>query len=187
MQQPLPVNRSLIKTNRAFTLAEVLVATVVATFLIGTVVVFSNAARQAYSGGISGENLQEGANIILAKIIEGGEEPGGVFRLSEATSYNLAGISELHFIGTDSVERFFCLNNASTAVIYHHPTGSGTMDQTIFTAPPGATITLRFSIPTGPQYTGVVVGIDVALIQNFAGRTLSGSASTYVTIRNHAV
>jgi len=171
----------------AFTLVEILIAAAIAVFMIGIVFSFYYSSNQAYSMGISRQQLQDDANVILAKVIECKSEPGGVFRLSEAVSYHIAAISELHFVGTDRIERWFRLDNSSASIIYHHPTASGTTDENIYSAPTGATITLRFSTPSGPQYTGVVIAIDIAITKNVSGNTVSGSASTYVNIRNHAV
>ena len=175
--------------NRAFTLVEIMIAATIAVIVIGIVLGFYSFSNQAYSMGVSRQQLQDDANIILTKIIEGKSEPGGVFRLSEAVSYNIVGISELHFVGTDSIERWFSLDNSSTSIIYHHPTISSPAgeDETICRVPTGSTITLRFSIPSGAQYTGVVIGIDAAETKNVSGNTISGSASTYVNIRNHSV
>lgn len=173
--------------NRSFTFAELLVAAIVSAALIGVLVSFYFLTNRTYSRWSSEQRLQECANIILTKIREGGSEPGGIFRLSEAASYTVTSLSELHFTGTDGIDRSFKLNSTATSLVYHHPIlGSPTgADETIFTAPNGATITLRFSIPLGAQYTGIVVGIDVTVTQNVSGRVCSGSVSTYVNIRNH--
>ena len=173
--------------NKAFTLAEIIIAASIAVFITGAVFSFDYLANHTITNGMSRQQFQNDANIVLTKIIGGKSEPGGVFRLSEAVSYNIASISELHFVGIDGIERWFSLNNTSTSIIYHHPTASGTTDEIIYSAPTRATITLRFSIPSGPQYTGVVIGIDVAITKNVSSSVISGSASTYVNIRNHAL
>lgn len=175
------------RQQNAYTLVEVLIATAFSVLLLGAVVHAYNTAKRAYAAGIAQQGLQDGANIVLGKIIQGTAEPGGVFRLNEATSYDVVSLNQLNFTGTDDIERWFTVNGDATALIYHHPTASGTVDETVYTAPSGATITLRFSIPAGSQYTGVVLGIDVALTQTLFGQTISGSASTYVNIRNHTV
>lgn len=192
MQQQSLMSHNSIKytlrcrNEKAFTIVEILVATLIGLSLIGAVASVYILSNKTYSIGVARQWLQDETNIILTKIIEGKQEPGGVVRLCEAVSYNIVNISELHFTGTDSTERWFRLNNSSTSLIYHHPTTSGNVDETIYTAPIGVTITLRFSIPSGAQYTGVVVGIDVALTNTISGRTVSSSASTYVNIRNHS-
>ena len=173
--------------NRALILIELLAAIVILTFLAAIVTGIFILTTEDHYTGASEQQLQYKVNTLLAKIIEGKPEPGGIFRLSEAVTYNLVDISELHFTGTDSIERWFRLDSPSRSVIYHHPTALGIVDETIYTAPAGTVITLRFSIPAGPQYEGVVVGIDAALTCSAFGRTVSGSASTYVNIRNHSV
>lgn len=82
---------------------------------------------------------------------------------------------------TNLTARWYYLNNTGTAVIYHHPTtGGATVEETIYTAPPAATLTLRFS-PAAVTNPNNVAEIDVALNQN----NTSGAASTYVLMRNH--
>ena len=141
--------------------------------------------KQMYVSSISQGNIQQDANLILSKIIKGGPEPGGLFRLSEAVSYRIQSISELHYNGTDGVERWIALSNGGTSIIYHHPTSTGTRDEVIYTAPQGAIITLRFWMPTGDVYQNINVGIDVAISQYIFGRNISGSATTIINIRNH--
>jgi competence protein ComGC len=173
--------------NKAYTLVEVLIATVFSVILVGAVVNAYSSTKQIYSTGIAGGGLQDGANAILTKMIGGKSEPTGTYRLEEAVSYTIPSLSQLNFVGTDAVQRWYYLNAGATAVLYHHPTAGGTINETIYTAPANTIITLRFSAPSGAQYTGVVVGIDVALSQVIFGQTVTGSASTYVNIRNHAV
>ena len=177
----------MLINNKAFTLVEIMIVLLISVITIGTVLSFFYFSNKAYSMGVSRQQLQDDANVILTKIIEGKSEPAGVFRLSEAVSYNIVGISELHFVGTDSIERWFSLDNSSASIIYHHPTAFGTTDEIIYSVSTGATITLRFSIPTGAQYSGVVIGIDAAITKNVSGNIISGSASTYVNIRNHSI
>lgn len=177
----------MLMNKKSFTLVEVVGTIVISTFLIAVVLNVFILSTQMYYIGICEQRLQYKVNALLNKIIEGKPEPGGVFRLSEAVSYNLVSIDELHFTGTDNIERWFRLDNNSKSVIYHHPTSSGGADEIIYTAPEGTTVTLRFSTPVGSEYMGVVLGVDVALTSNVSGRTISGSASTYVNIRNHAV
>jgi len=181
----------MMKSKIAHTLTEFLITFALVIILITSTVGAFVLIKHIFASDTMAANLQRDANLIMEKILKGKRESTGIFRLSEAFTYRIVSISELHFTGTDGIERWFRLGNTSTSVIYHHPTAAGTTDETIYTAPSGATITLRFSIPVGPQYSGVVVGIDVAILQNKnisgAIKTVSSSASTYVNIRNHAV
>ena len=73
--------------NKAFNLVELIMAVSFSVLLMAGVYGFYNAASQSYSSGISGQNLQDGADIVLGKIIEGETESGAVYRLSTAVSY----------------------------------------------------------------------------------------------------
>jgi len=57
----------------------------------------------------------------------------------------------------------------------------------IYTAPVGNTLALRFWVLAGTPYANATLGIDVGLSQNVSGRTVSGSATTMINIRNHLV
>lgn len=175
----------ILTNKRAFTLAETVVAiafTVVLMTIIGS---FYNTTRGVNSAGTAGQMLQDGSNLVLSKIIEGKTEPTGVYRLAEATNYSIASLSELHFWGTDGIERWFKLNGTSTQLLYHHPTSSGTIDEVIYTVPANATLTLRFWVPAVANYSAAVVGIDAALTQTVLKRSISGSSTTIVNLRNH--
>lgn len=216
------MTRCLIKNNNAFSLVEMMIAVAFTVLLLTGVYGFYNVSNQSYSSGITGQTLQDGANIVLSKIIEGETESNVVYRLSSAVSYlipngsanalytcggasqaapcnanNLSG--ELYYcqdspcLGANDpqVPRWYYLNSTGTSIIYHHPkAGGGTIDETIYTAPRGATLSLRFS----PAAVGVplnVIEIDVALTKNLAANitnkklATSGAASTYVLLRNH--
>ena len=73
--------------NKAFSLTELMIAVAFSVLLMTGVYSFYNAASQAYSSGVSGEILQDGANIVLSKIIEGETESGVVYRLATAVSF----------------------------------------------------------------------------------------------------
>lgn len=164
----------MLMNRRAYALVEILIAAVFGVIIIGAVLNFYTLSKRTYTSGVSRQWLQDGADILLSKIMQ------GKFHLSEAESFSTVGLSELHFRGKgDTTDRTYRLNGASTAVIYNPGTG----DETIYTAPQGVTITLRFSQP----YVGTTIGIDLALIQTVSGIPVSGSASTYVTIRNRPI
>jgi len=146
---------------------------------------FYNATRAVYATGVAGQVLQDGVNTALSQMIQGKTEPTGVYRLSEAVSYTITSLSEMHFVGTDGIERWYKLNAGATQLIYHHPTTNGTVDEVIYQAPATAIMTLRFSIPTVANYSAAVVGIDLSIAQTVSGRAVSGAASTIVQLRNH--
>jgi hypothetical protein len=208
--------------NKALILVELMMAVAFSVLLMAGVYGFYDAASQSYSSGVSGQNLQIGTNIVLSRIIEGDTESGAVYRLSTAVSYMIpngsgnelytcggnpqatpcnAGQpnSELYFCqdspctDTDATARWYYLNSTGTAVMYHYP--GEAQDETIYTAPKGSALTLRFS----PAVVGTplnVVEIDVALRLNLSAATVvtntrssttsgSGAASTFVLLRDH--
>lgn len=207
--------------HRAFTLTEMMVAVAFSVLLLTGVYGFYNATSQAYTSGISGQTLQDGANIVLSKIIAGETESNVVYRLSSAVTYLLpdgsAGklytcggsprvapcnasnsFSELYYCqdnpclgSNDATARWYYLNSTGTSVIYHHPkSNGGTIDENIYTAPKGSSLTLRFS-PAAVSIPSNVVEIDAALTEtlqaNITNKKLatSGAASTFVLLRNH--
>jgi hypothetical protein len=128
---------------------------------------FFNSAKQSYSSGLSGANLQDGANLVISKIVEGESESGVVYRLSTAMSYMVpSGIAnymytcggipqtapcnvnwpfgELYYCQdspctSGDATRWYYLNSNGTAVMYHHPkTGGGFIDETLYQIPSGS-------------------------------------------------
>ena len=140
--------------------------------------------KQVSANSIAETGLQRDADMIIREIIKGRKEGTVWYRLSEAVSYSIPAISELRFTGTDDVERFYHLNSGSTSVLYSHP-GFTSTQEVIYTAPQGATITLRFWTPSGSVYSGVSVGVDVAVSRVIQGKTITGSVTTMINIRNH--
>ena len=216
--------------NKAFTLVEIMMAVTFTTFLMIGIYSFYNAASQTYSSGMSSQTFQDGANIVISKIIEGEMESGTIYRLSTSNTYTIADgsatafsnskykctggpqtapcnalntASELYFCQddpfnntpssncnfNDNTARWYYLNSSGTSVIYHHPSGAGTVEEKIYTAPQGSTLSLRFSpATTNPSFD---VEIDVAVTQNLSqgennNRVISGAASTVLLLRNHS-
>ncbi len=159
---------------------------------------FYNTASQDYNSGVAGQNLQDGANIALSKIIAGETESGTVYRLSTAVSYMVPNgaanalytcggtaqtspcnasnpYGELYYCqdslctNSDPTARWYYLNSAGTSVVYHHPNNGGTIEEILYTAPQGSTLNLRFS---PAQSNGVtlpnVIEIDVDLTKTLA-------------------
>ena len=180
-----------MKSNnkKAQTLVELLITSVLVVILMSSALGAFILVKQVFVRDIAAANFQRGANVIMGKIIKGEPESGVIFRLSEAVSYSIPSIAELHFVGTDTIERWYCLTSDSngTYLSYYHPGWFNGLGEKIYTIPPGATITLRFRYLTGSIFTNIDVGIDVALSQNILGKNISGSATTVVNIRNHSV
>ncbi len=172
------------------TMAELLVALSISVLLLGSVLGSFVSVKEFYTTNVVEQNLQRDANLIMEKIIQGKVEPGGTFRLPEAVSFSQSGVSNLSFVGLDGTTRRFSLSYDGSSIVYTHPTASGYTDEVIYTAPAGTDLTVRFYVPSGYQYAGVNVAIDVGLskfiLDGGWGRFLSGSASTMVNIRNHS-
>lgn len=187
-----------LANQKAFTLVELMVSVVLAVVMAiaayGAVVT----AQRISEAGSAEQDLQLTANTIMNKIVKGNLEPSGFVRLSEAATYDTSnGISDFRFtIGTDTTIRRYYLSADGRQILYNHPSSTGAVqDEVIYTAPANTVITLRFYAPTpvvlpaqggpGDVYNGVVIAIDVGLSTNVRGRTINGSASTWVNLRNH--
>ena len=185
MKLSLTKNMEELTNKRSFTLLELLVVSAIASLLMSSTISAFIVARQLYSPGITEQNLHQAVTIIINEVIKGKPEPGGNFRLSEAVSYHLSSMSELHFVGIDGEERWYFLNAAQTSILYHHPTATGIQDEVIYTAPSATVLTLRFWIPSGTIFSNTNVGMDVGLSQRIFNRNTTASVTTMVNIRNH--
>ena len=180
-----------LENRKAQSLIELLISSALVITLISSTLGAFILVKRVFIRDIVEANLQRDANVIMKKLIKGEREAGGIFRLSEASSYNITtngatGVTELHFFGTDDIERWYYLNSAGTSILYHHP-GFTNPEEVIYAAPQGATITLRFWTPPGSMFTNIAIGIDVAVSQTMFGKKISGSVTTIVNIRNHFV
>jgi len=167
--------------EKGFTLMELLVTVGLSVLFTGVVLAALITSRQLCTSISSIQDLQQTANVVMNKIIKGSGETGGIFRLSEAVSYTITSLSDLSFVGTDGTTRRYYLSNANTELRYSHPVNGSTTNELIYRAPAGTTLTLRF----WAQVTNITVGIDVGLSKTVNGRTVTGSATTVITIRNH--
>ena len=181
--------RKLLNKN-AFTMIEMMMAVGFSVLLLTGVYGFYNAASQSYSSGISSQILQDGANIVISKIMEGQWEAqtSAVYRVSTSAAYyipnNLSNI--LYFCQDNPLEdpctptersvRSYTVDASNQHVLYYHPTSNPLGYDIIYTAPAGSTLNVRFSPaqqpnPTPPPaYTTIpnVIEIDVALLQNLS-------------------
>ena len=165
---------------RGFTLVELMVAVGLSTLLTGALLAALTSSRQLCTSIAADQDLQQTSNVIMNKIIKGSKETNGTFRLSEARSYTIATLTELHFTGTDGIERRYFLSDGGTKLWYRHPVAGVTKDELLYKTPKGTTLTLRFSMNST-----VTVEIDVALSRTVNGRAVVGSATTVINIRNH--
>jgi len=187
--------------KKAFSLVELLTALSFSVFLVTGVIAFYNVAGKSYSSGATAQNLQNGASIVLTKIIEGAAESGTVYRLSTSTATFIPNVNTLFFCQVSPCSaailpsRSYALDATNTKILYFHPTLNPLGYDVIYTAPTGSSFfnsatnskTLRFFSVPGLSN---VIEIDVALTQNVSpgmlnSRVVSGSASTYILLRNH--
>jgi prepilin-type N-terminal cleavage/methylation domain-containing protein len=192
--------------NRGFNLTELMVGVAISVLLFTAVYGFYDASRQSYFAGVSGQTLQDGANIMLSKIMEGEPESGVVYRLSTAQSYMIPNgvgtalytcggaakvapcnttwpFSEVYFCQdspctyNDASARWYYLNSTATSLIYHHPkTGGGTQEETIYAAPSNSTLSLRFVAATNTPANEVE--IDAAVIENVPAKVTNQRLQT---------
>jgi hypothetical protein len=173
--------------RKGFTLAEVLVVSIL------TVLIFTSAlgvfvmARNLYVSSMAGQELQRDAELLVTKIIKGLEGGSTRYGLRAASGFTPpASINRLDYTGTDGNTRSFYLSGQS--IIYESPTESpGT--QTIYTAPVNATLVLWFWEPVNgsgvllyPDHE--IMSIYVGIAKTISGKVVSGSIATSVNVRN---
>ena len=193
--------------NKAFSLVELMMGVAFSLLLLAGVYGFYNVSSQSYSSGISGQHLQDAANIVLSKIISGAQETdGNTYRLASAVSYFIPNNNPniLYYCqaspctAAEPTARWYTLDPTNTKVLYYHPTSNPLGYDIVYTAPEGSSFfneqtnskTLRFS-PAAVTVPANVVEIDVALNKILAANitnkklAVSGAASTFVLLRNH--
>lgn len=174
--------------RRSYTLTETLVASVIIIMLITSTLGCFLLIKNLYRSSAVEYSLQRDVNAIMDRIIRGRKEAGGRFGLRSALSYTLpvtipAG-SDISFVHTDGGTRRYFLNG--NIIAYISPTQSPNQ-QNIYMAPSGAALTLTFweAAPLDPLLTDPeTIGVYVALSRQIDGKTFSGSAVTYVNLRN---
>lgn len=188
--------------NRAFSITELLTALGISAILCTGVYGTYITAQQFYARTISEQGLQRDAAILMDTIIKGKTPmPGTIYRLSEGSSFYQLSPSEIRFVGVDGKCRGWRLSADGASVIHYlidpssiYPSclfyaslgclacGNEQDDVIVYTAPQGAALGLRF----WQLASATSVGIDVGISRQTAGRTVSGSVSTIVNMRNHS-
>ncbi|GEM_PF-2040682 len=166
--------------SKAETLTEILVSTVIAVLIfisaIGTFLIIRNV--QNYS--IAEYNLQRDVNVIINRVMRSITEDVSSHGLRSGSSFTIPGSSEINYMSPDGrLRKYFQSGNT---IVYQSP-AQWPNQRTILTAPAGGTLILRFWEP--PGYLGhETVGIYIAVSRQVGNRVVSGSASTYINIRN---
>ena len=177
----------MISNNKAFTMAEMLTASVIIVLLFASILGALVLTKSVYSNSIAKYNLQRDVDTVMQKMIRGIKEPGGSqFGLRSAVSYTIPvaipAQSKIDFVGTDTNHRNYFLNNNNNTIVYLDPTLVPNQ-QIIYKAPANSSITLYFS--SIPAYGDMeVVRIYLSVSQIINNRNVAGSLTTDVTLRN---
>ena len=169
--------------KRAHTITELLIASVIIVTLFascfGTFVLTKTVGASAMAEHV----LQRDDNVIILRITKGLKENTEPFGLRSAQSYNIPAINQINFVGTDNATRSYILSGSS--IVYTSPTQSPSQN-TIYTTPANSSIILRFWNPYAgqPNDDNAALGIYISISQVIDNKPISGSASTYVNLRN---
>lgn len=169
--------------NKAHTLTELLIASTIliilfascfGTFILTKTICYTSTAEY---------EIQRDVNTIMTRIIKGVKEQTDVFGLRSAKSYSIPSVSQINFVGIDNNTRSYLLNN--NAITYISPMQSP-QQKTIYTAPADSDSILRFWNPYAGQINNdnATVGIYLSVSRRVGDRTVSGSSSTYVNLKN---
>lgn len=168
------------KYNRGFTLAEIIVATAISVILFVSSIGAYLFMKTTLYGKFVEYDLTRDVNMALKRITTGVNEGSVLYGLRSASKFTITNVSAISYVGSDNNIRQYYLNGSS--LVYSSPAQSPGQ-RTVYTAPSGSTFTLRFWEPGG--YLGhETVGIYIGVSQPVGGKTVSGSVSTYVNIRN---
>ena len=173
-----------MKNRLAFTISEVLIAAfIMAMLFVGTIGVYMFIER-AFGTKTAELALQQDVNNIVSKIIRGYKEGGNIVGLRSAASFTLPVVTpagnRIQYVGSDGWTRSYFLSG--NTIQYTSPT-QWPNQNTVYTARSGSSITLRFWEPSGSG-DHETIGIYLGILRSSGGRVISGSASTYINIRN---
>lgn len=177
------MNGIIIK-KQGQTLTELLITSTIIIFLLASVLGAYILIQNVYYNNMANFNLQRDVDVVLGTIIRGLPEQGGRFGLRSAVSIPAPGLpplpgqNNISFIGTDNNTRRYFLNN--NTIVYNSPTQNPNQ-KIIYTAPPNSNITLRFASASADQQ---VVYTYIGISQIVNNKTVTGSATTYVNLRN---
>jgi type II secretory pathway pseudopilin PulG len=210
----IPCLTKPIRNQDGFTLVELLMAVGFSVLLLTGVYGFYNASSQSYAFRLSEQTLQDGATILLSKMIEGETESGSVYRLATAVSYMIPNgsanqqytcggspqsapcnayspFSELYYCQDspcggyyDNTSRWYYLNSSGSAVLYHHPIPGGKTVEETVYTAPTGSV---FTLRFSPaQINGQLQANVVEIDVALIKNTFTtGSASTFVLMRDH--
>jgi hypothetical protein len=165
---------------KGYTLAELLVASVLIIILLASSLGAYLFASVVANQTMAQSRLARDVNAVTARLIKGFREGASAYGLRSGSGYTLPQVTEIDYAGIDGNTRKFYLSGNS--IVYSSPALIPDT-QTIYTAPAGAALTLRFWQPSG-YVDNETVGIYFSISQNVNGIPMSASVSTYVNLRN---
>ena len=171
---------------QGFSLVELMMAVAFSALLMTGVFGFYTTASQTYSSGISGQILQDGADIVLSKIIEGETESGAVYRLATSVSY-MSPNGSANFLyscggapqvapcnaGNLSGELYFCqddpaiCNYNDTTARWYYLNSAGT--SIIYHHPKSGGGTIEENIYTAPKQSALTLRFSPAVVGSPSG------------------
>lgn len=168
------------KNFKGETLTEVLISTVIAALLLASAMGAFLIVKNVINYSIAEYNLQRDAGIIINRVTRNIEELSSAYGLRSGASFTIPSVSEIDYVDTLGNTRKYYLSGNS--IIYENM-AIFSSQQTLYSANPDVNITLRFWEPYG-YGSRETVGLYISLVQQIGSRTVSGSASTYVNLRN---
>lgn len=172
--------------DRGHTLTELMISAVMIIVIVASVIGAFVTAKWICDFSLAQQGLQRDVAYIAEKIIvRNPKDSSGIYALRSAASFNIPlatpSGSRIDFTGTDGNTRSYFVSNNS--ILYNSPTQSPNQ-QTVYTAPANSTLTLLFWYPS-EYIDNKTVGISVSVSQTLGGnKTVSGSVTTYVNLRN---
>jgi hypothetical protein len=164
--------------RKAQTLSELLIASVITVIIVTSAMGIFVVSKTFYATSMAGQELQRDVNGIVERLGRGVAENWAKTGLRSAVSFTIQSVSHVNFTGMDGNTREYYLS--SGGIIYASPEQLPN-PRTIYSAPANSTLTLRFWKPYADYET---IGIYVSLAKIVSGRTISGSLTTFVNIKN---
>ena len=170
----------MVSDRRAHTLAEVMVASVIAVIFFMSAIGVFVMAKQSCVSGMSGQELQRDADRVINRMVRGLVEGKSRYGQRSGVSFTIPSVTELDFIGIDGNKRKYYLG--AGGIVYESPTQKPNA-QVIYAPPANTVITLRFWRPAG-YLDHETVAIYIGLTKRVSGKVTTGSLTTYVNLRN---
>lgn len=164
----------------AQTITELMISIVIVSLLFGAVIGVFVLVKNIENYSIAGLNLQRDVNVVMNRIIRNIKEGASSHGLRSGCSFTIPSAGEVRYTGSDGNVRSYRLSGNS--IIYNSPAQSPA-EGTIYTAPNGSSIILRFWEP-GAYPDHETIGVYIGVSRPVGNKTVSGSVLAYVNLRN---